>query len=237
MIALKDLWRHVVEFGFRLLYHEMAFTYDSVSWLVSMGEWRSWQRAALKHLNVRPGTCVLELAHGTGNLQLDLHAVGLKPIGLDFSPYMGRIARDKLTRHHVPYTLVRGRAQALPFGTESFAVIVSTFPTDFIIDPATIAEAYRVLKPGGRLVFVPNGVLTRGGIARQGIEAAYRATGQADWVDTTDGSHTSSRPNRTWPIQVTDRFTSAGFMLTHVMEQCQSSIAQVVIAEKPAHPA
>src|SRR5258708_31450629 len=104
--GLAGAWWSLVHFGFRLLYNEMAFTYDSVSWIVSMGEWRSWQRAALKHLNVGPGTRVLELAHGTGNLQIDLHAAGLNPIGLDFSPYMGRIARDKLTRHRVPYTLV-----------------------------------------------------------------------------------------------------------------------------------
>src|ERR1700687_5659324 len=102
---MNKLWRRLVKFGFRLLYHEMAFTYDAVSWIVSMGEWRSWQRAALKHLNVSPGTRVLELAHGTGNLQIDLHAEGLNPIGLDFSASMGRIARDKLTHSRVPSTL------------------------------------------------------------------------------------------------------------------------------------
>ncbi len=215
---LKQLWRRLVGFGFRLLYHEMAFTYDVVSWTVSMGEWQCWQRAALKHLNVEAGARVLELAHGPGNLQIDLRSAGLNPVGLDFSAQMGEIAYGKLTRHDIAPKLVRGRAQALPFAAASFGVIVSTFPTDFIIDPLTIAEAYRVLKPGGRLVFVPNGVLTRGGVARQGIEAAYRATGQS-------GS---------WPIQVRDRFTAAGFTISQVMEQCQSSVAQVVIAEKPA---
>jgi ubiquinone/menaquinone biosynthesis C-methylase UbiE len=208
-------WR-LVKFGFRLLYNEMAFTYDLVSWGVSLGEWRSWQRAAIKHLDVPSGTCVLELAHGTANLQIDLRAAGLDSVGLDFSPYMGGIARHKLHNQGIMPKLVRGRAQALPFPAESFAAVVSTFPTEFIVDPATIGQVYRVLKPGGRLVFVPNGVLTKGGLARQSIEAAYRATGQ----------------NGPWPVHITERFNTAGFSLTQVVEPCKISMAYVVIAQK-----
>src|SRR5260221_5503685 len=117
-------WR-LVKFGFRLLYNEMAFTYDTVSWLVSLGEWRSWQRAALKHLNVAPGACVLEVAHGTANLQIDLHAEGINSIACDLSSSMGRIARHKLLSEQIAPNLVRARAQALPFPAESFPAIVS----------------------------------------------------------------------------------------------------------------
>jgi len=156
---IPPYWR-LVKFGFRLLYNEMAFSYDLISWGVSLGEWRSWQRAALKHLNVAPGASVLELAHGTANLQIDLRTVGLNSIGCDLSPSMGRIARAKLVRQRIAPRLVRARAQALPFAAGSFPAIVSTFPTEFIVDPATVAEVYRVLRPGGRLVFVPAGRLT-----------------------------------------------------------------------------
>ncbi|MCB9446672.1 MAG: class I SAM-dependent methyltransferase, partial [Ardenticatenaceae bacterium] len=41
------LWKKLIRFGFRLLYNELAWTYDAVSWLVSLGDWRSWQQAAL----------------------------------------------------------------------------------------------------------------------------------------------------------------------------------------------
>ena len=98
------LWWSLVRFGFRLLYNEMAFTYDWVSWLVSFGQWRRWQRAALRYLNARPDELVLELAHGTGSLHLDMRARGYRTIGLDLSPYMGRIASRKAT----PYSC-RGR--------------------------------------------------------------------------------------------------------------------------------
>lgn len=214
----NSAWWRLVKFGFRLLYNEMAFTYDAVSWIVSLGEWRSWQRAALKHLKVEPGQQVLELAHGTANLQIDLHAAGIPSIGLDFSPYMGAIARRKLSRRGIPFRLVRARAQALPFPDGTFAAVVSTFPTEFIVDPATIAEVYRVLKPGGRLVFVPNGQLTGGGVARQGLEVAYRATGQRG----------------PWPNHIEERFTGTGFILMQAVEPCRISVAQVVIAQKPS---
>ena len=213
-----QIWWRLVKFGFRLLYHELAFTYDIVSWIVSLGEWRSWQRAALKHLNVPSGACVLELAHGTGNLQIDLRTAGLDSVGLDFSPAMGRIAHRKLAHQRIREKLVRSRAQALPFPDQSFPAIVSTFPSNFIVDPATIAEAYRVLKPAGRLVFVPSGMLTGGGIARRGLDAAYRITGQSG----------------AWPTSILEQFTAVGFSLTYAAEPCRISMAQVVIAQKPA---
>ncbi|MCZ7544410.1 MAG: hypothetical protein M5R40_13175 [Anaerolineae bacterium] len=45
-MTLERLWWALVRFGFRLLYNELAFTYDLVSRVVSLGQWRAWQRAA-----------------------------------------------------------------------------------------------------------------------------------------------------------------------------------------------
>src|SRR5512135_3739603 len=98
----------------------MAWTYDTVSWAVSLGEWRAWQRTALRHLNVKPGCRVLELAHGTANLQIDLRTAGLDSVAIDFSPAMGRIARRKLIRHRIAPQVVRARAQAIPFPSHHF---------------------------------------------------------------------------------------------------------------------
>jgi len=209
-------WR-LVKFGFRLLYNEMAFTYDTVSWIVSLGEWREWQRAALKHLNVKPGTCVLELAHGTGNLQIDLKAAGLKSVALDFSPYMGSITQQKLRRHNIEPRLVRARAQDLPFADTTFDAVVSTFPTNFVFDPKTIADVYRVLQPGGRFVCVPNGELSGDGVVQKVLEFAYRLTGQR-------GSS---------PLRIQERFETVGFTLSQLIEPCRSSKAEIIIAQKP----
>ncbi len=210
------LWWRLISLGFRLLYNEMAWTYDLVAWVVSLGQWHNWQRAALFHLNIEAGDHVLELAHGTGNLQLDLFSAGYKRIGLDISPYMGHLAQKKLNHHYLKSPLVQGRAQQLPFGDSSFDAIVSTFPTPFIIESETLAEVYRILKPGKRLVIVPSGVLTGGGVLKQGLEFAYQVTGQRG----------------PWEVNLEDHFLSAGFSVEMVVQKCPYSVAYVIIATR-----
>lgn len=215
---IENAWWQLVKFGFRLLYNEMAFTYDGVAWLASLGQWRNWQRTALDHLNAKPGETVLELAHGTGNTQLDLHAHGYKRLGLDLSAHMGRLATRKLNRHHLPAPLVRGDAQTLPFASASVDAVVSTFPTPFITEQTTLDEIARVLKPNRRLVIVANGVLVSGGIMRDALETAYQVTGQ----------------RTAWPNELAQRFATAGFTLESVQQRCPMSIAQLFIATKTA---
>ena len=213
---MVNLWWRLVRLGFRLLYNEMAFTYDWVSYIVSLGAWRCWQRAALKHLKVDSGKLVLEIAHGTGNLQLNLREAGYRTIGYDLSPYMGRIARTKLIRRGYPANLIRGQAQQLPFSAGSFAAVVSTFPTDFIVQAETLREVNRVLEADGQFIIVPNGALTGGGVSGAGIEWLYRITGQRGEKSTDLG----------------DYFGSFGFDAEMVIESCPRSIAQVIIARK-----
>jgi ubiquinone/menaquinone biosynthesis C-methylase UbiE len=139
----------LLRIAFNLLYNQLAWTYDLVSWTVSAGQWPTWQRSTLRFL---PGRPVLEVAHGTGNLLLDLVSLGLQPIGLDLSPSMSRIASSKLKRRldsqELPVPLVRGSAEALPFAANSLSTVVSTFPTEFIVQANVIAEFHRVLRPG-----------------------------------------------------------------------------------------
>lgn len=213
---MSNLWWSLVRFGFRLLYNELAFTYDWVSYAVSLGAWRCWQRSALKHLTAQPGALVLELAHGTGNLQLDLNAAGYRVLGYDLSPYMGQIARRKLIRAHVPVRLVRGRAQQLPYQSGAFAVVISTFPTNFILEPDTLREVYRVLEPGGQFLIVPNGMLNPAGLAEAGIEWLYRITGQREG-DAFDAA---------------GYFSQYGFTIEVVQEACPRSVATVIKARK-----
>jgi ubiquinone/menaquinone biosynthesis C-methylase UbiE len=211
-----NLWWRLLRFGFRLLYNELAFTYDLVSSVVSLGAWHDWQRSALKHLNASPGARVLELAHGTGNLQLDLNTAGYRVTGYDLSPYMGRITRAKLRRNHLPVRLARGTAQKLPFPANTFNAVVCTFPTNFIVEPETLAEVRRVLRDDGRFVIVPNGALTGAGPVETGIEWLYHITGQRDGA-TGD---------------IAAFFATYGFEARVVEERCPRSVAQVIIAQK-----
>ncbi|MBZ0279701.1 MAG: methyltransferase domain-containing protein [Anaerolineae bacterium] len=216
MAQLAKLWWRLVRFGFHLLYNELAFTYDWVSYIVSLGEWRSWVRASLKYLTAPSDGLILELAHGTGNLQLDLNAVGYHTIGYDLSPNMGSIAQRKLIRAGFTPRLVRGRAQQLPFQNATFNAVISTFPTEFILAPETLREVHRVLRSAGQFIIVPNGVLTGRGATQMGLEWLYRITGQRE------GSG----------FDIVGYFAIHGFDAQFINEPCTHSIAQVILARK-----
>ena len=157
---------------FRLLYHQFAFTYDLVAASVSFNRWKNWVVSVIPFIE---GNRVLEIGHGPGHLQRILRSRGLLAIGIDESAQMGRLAKRNLmgnvhaqasiaspapniSSHHSAYTqinLTRGLAQSLPFPNELFDTIVATFPTEYITEPATLAEIRRCLADGGRLVVLP----------------------------------------------------------------------------------
>ena len=169
--------RWLLRFGFHLLYNELAWTYDWVSRAVSLGQWRHWQRAVIPHLD---GQRVLEIAFGTGDLLIDMTAVGYRPYGLDLSPYMIRIARTKLTKKGIATPLCQGCVQALPFANGVFDSIAITFPTDFICQPSALAEISRVLAPSGRLVVIDEGYLLDCGLLGRFINWLYVFTRQRE---------------------------------------------------------
>lgn len=216
MNGLTQQWWCLVNFGFRLLYNELAFTYDLVSVVVSLGQWRCWQRISLEHLPPPDAGPVLEIAHGTGNLHLDLHTAGYDALGYDLSPQMGRITRNKLRRRGIKASLTRGYAQRLPYADDSFAAIVSTFPTDFIVSPETLRETHRILKSGGVLVVVLNGELTGSGPIARFIEWLYGITGQREGTD----------------VEPTAFFRGYGFDVEAVEARCRGSRVQLVILRK-----
>jgi ubiquinone/menaquinone biosynthesis C-methylase UbiE len=133
------------------LYYELAWFYDSASWMVSLGHWDAWRKWALE---APVGPRVLEVGFGTGELLLEMKRRQLQVVGVDYSPAMQRQARRKLQRRGLMSPLVRGASQALPFASGSFDTIVATFPAAYIFDPRTWQEAARLLPSGGRFVVV-----------------------------------------------------------------------------------
>lgn len=170
------LYHRLLGRGFHLLYHQLAWAYDPVSYLVSQGAWRAWQQTALPYV---VGPRVLELAHGPGHLLLDLNAHGYAVVGVDQSPAMVRLAQRRLKRAGVRLPLVRASAPALPFAAATFNTIVTTFPAPFIVAPATWRTLARLLVPGGRWVCIPAARLTRTSWAARGLRAIYRLTDQS----------------------------------------------------------
>ncbi|MEZ4519097.1 MAG: class I SAM-dependent methyltransferase [Chloroflexota bacterium] len=175
MNPLLSAWGSLIRTGFRLLYHEMSWSYDTVSHVVSLGHWQEWRRACRPFL---VGPVVLELGFGPGHLQVELSEWGFQPVGLDASRQMAQQASRRLQAANHPPALVNGQAQYLPFPARRFNSVVATFPTPYIAEESTLLAVRRVLAPGGRLVIIPEAELEGGGPVQRVIDAAYRLTGQ-----------------------------------------------------------
>jgi hypothetical protein len=95
--------------------------------------------------------------------------------------------------------------------------VISTFPTEFITAPETVHEVYRVLKPDGVFVIVPNALLTGGGLSERALELVYQITGQRE------RSGSSAQVVAEWfePFQV-----------EVVEERCTRSVVTVIVARK-----
>jgi ubiquinone/menaquinone biosynthesis C-methylase UbiE len=161
---------------FKHLYTTFAWTYDFVANVTSVGQWQNWQRAALIDL---PEGELLEIGHGPGHMLLTLSQRDRRPIGLDASPQMARIASRRLRNHGQPLNLIQAIAQRLPFPGEYFMCVVSTFPSEYIFDPKTLAEVTRVLQPGGVLIVVGVVKIIGRSIPDRFAAWLYRVTGQA----------------------------------------------------------
>jgi ubiquinone/menaquinone biosynthesis C-methylase UbiE len=201
-----------LRFAFHHFYNSFAWTYDAVSAVVSLGHWRAWTGAAIPHLR---GPRILEIAFGTGNLQLDMRAAGFKPFGVDLSANMVRITSGKLRRGKHKPQLARGSVLSLPFAECSFDSIVLTFPPNFLAAPQAVSEMRRVLAANGRIVLVDAGWLRAPGLLSALINQAFRFTG------TTDVDHERIQPLR-----------EAGFAVRVCeMGRARSSV-RVAIADK-----
>lgn len=203
--------------AYDLLYGRLAWTYDAVAWAVSLGQWRAWGAAALPYLT---GPRVLELGHGPGHMLVALAEHGFAPVGLDLSPQMGRLAG----RRQPAARLVRGRAQAAPFAAARFDGALATFPTPYIVAPATAAAVFRLLRPGGRLVIVPEARLGSHGPLSTLIDWLYAATGQRR-----PESEDAAARLSTWQATL----APAGFRVARHEVVVAESAVTVIVAERP----
>lgn len=143
--------RSVYRFLCHLLYNRLAWTYDPVSWTVSLGKWDAWRRAALPFVT---GDRILEVGFGSGDLLPLLQRRQRRVYGIEPSPAMQRIASRKLRKWAIFVPRVQGVAQQLPFVDNTFDTIVSAFPASFILDSRAHLEFARCLRPGGKLIIV-----------------------------------------------------------------------------------
>ncbi len=182
---INRLIARILRIFFRHLYTDLAWSYDLVAWTSSMGQWRSWQSAAVQRY---PAGRVLELGHGPGHVLLDLVQAGNQTFGVDLSRQMSKIASRRLRKHQVPANLVRSRAEALPFAAGSFQTIVATFPAEYIYAAETLAEIVRILPERGEMIVIGMARITGKSPFDRIASWLYTITGQSavpeiHWVE------------------------------------------------------
>jgi demethylmenaquinone methyltransferase / 2-methoxy-6-polyprenyl-1,4-benzoquinol methylase len=132
----------------REMFDRIAGRYDLLNRLLTFGMDVGWRRRAVRALALPPGSLVLDLACGTGALCRELVRAGHRPVGFDFSPGM-------LARAGTSAPLVQADVLRVPVGSGVADGVVCGFALRNVVDlPGLFREAARVLRPGGRAVFL-----------------------------------------------------------------------------------
>jgi len=128
---------------------DAAEVYDELFLPALFGSWPPRMVAAAQ---LQPGMRVVDVACGTGVLAIEAASATAPDgavVGVDLNPGMLAVARRKAPE--LEWT--QARAEALPLQTASFDAALSQFGLMFFEDKeAAVAEMWRVLRPGGRLV-------------------------------------------------------------------------------------
>ncbi len=154
------------------VFTRVASKYDVMNDLMSMGIHRLWKDAMMDWLAPRPGQRLLDVAGGTGDIAfrfLKRAGSGAHATVLDLTESMLQEGQKRADAENMAASLdwVVGDAMALPFAKNSFDVYTISFGIRNVtrIEEA-LSEAYRVLRPGGRLMVlefsqIPNDMLQK----------------------------------------------------------------------------
>ena len=127
------------------MFDTIAPRYDLLNRMMTFGLDQLWRRRTVAALALPDGACVLDLACGTGDLSRAAARRGYTVVGSDLS--LGMLAAN---RAQVP--LVESDAGRLSFADAAFDGLVCGYALRNFTDlAATLGEAARVLRPGGRL--------------------------------------------------------------------------------------
>jgi SAM-dependent methyltransferase len=204
-------------------------------WESEAGNWASFARTpghdgAHENINLpvlldllpAPAAATLDLACGEGRISRLLKQRGHQVAGIDASPSMLRFAAG----HEDAQPAACADATRLPFGDETFDLVVAYMCLQDIDDvPRAVAEAGRVLRPGGRLcAAIPHPVNTAGSFQGREATAPFVITGSyldvapSNWTIDRDGIrltfHSEHRPLESYVQALAD----AGLLTERIRE-------------------
>ena len=156
-----------VDFGFRKVPREekaqrvdevfssVASRYDLMNDLMSFGIHRYWKRLCVHLARLQPGSKVLDVASGTGDLAALLSRTGCEVVSCDINEAMLKSGRDKLADRGLVNGVhyVQADAERLPFAENSFECATLAFGLRNMTDkPAALRAIHAGLKYGGQVL-------------------------------------------------------------------------------------
>lgn len=161
------------------------------SWAAAEPSWGIW---GIPESEVRllpddlDGRDAIELGCGTGYVSAWLARRGARPVGIDNSPKQLESARAFQSEFGLEFPLLLGNAEKLPFPDATFDLAISEYGACLWADPTRwVPEAARVLRPGGRLVFLTNSVIATltvpfvTGVATETLQRPQFGLGRIQW--------------------------------------------------------
>jgi len=134
------------------MFDQVSTRYDRTNNVLSVGNAALWRVATTRAVGPRAGETILDVAAGTGTSSASLARNGASVVAADFSEGMIEVGRRRQAGN--PFVrFVQADATALPFDDDSFDAVTISFGLRNIVDPKkALAEFFRVVKPGGRVV-------------------------------------------------------------------------------------
>ena len=134
------------------------------------------------------GLDVIELGCGTAYFSARLARMGARPVGVDVTPAQLDTALRCQQLFGLSFPLIEANAEDVPLPDGGFDLVISEYGASVWCDPDRwVPEAARLLRPGGRLVFLTNSVLAtlcvpaEEGYARECLQRPQRGMYRVQW--------------------------------------------------------
>ncbi|MGE5690016.1 MAG: class I SAM-dependent methyltransferase [Pseudomonadota bacterium] len=169
---------------------ERGWATDEISW--GIYGVREAELGALADVELE-GRDVVELGCGTAYFSAWFARRGARPVGVDVTPAQLETARRLQREHALEFPLVEASAEDVPLPDASFDLAFSEYGASIWADPYRwIPEASRLLRPGGRLVFLKNSILAMlcmpdTGRIDEVLKRPYRGMHRFEWPGEDEG--------------------------------------------------